>query len=63
MLRIQLLVGDDAVETYPVNTIDVAEAVLKAQDLLVDNAHGANRWRIINEIGRKVRTSEDPPFL
>jgi hypothetical protein len=61
MYRIQLLAQGREVETYPVDSIDVAEVVLKAQDLLVDQ-HGADGWRIINEVGRIVRTSDDPPF-
>jgi len=57
--RIQLLKYGEIIETYPVDSIDVAEVALKAQGLLVDNRQGATSWRIIDEIGRVVR---DRPF-
>jgi hypothetical protein len=60
--KIQLLRGTVVVETYPADTIDVYVVAMRADELLAGNRLGANKWRIVNQIGKAVRTSDDPPF-
>jgi hypothetical protein len=54
--KIELIIGDSVVATYPVSwTEDVDQLGKLAEQLRIDNA--ASGWRIIDQLGRLVKAS------
>jgi len=58
MYKIELTRNGRVIETHPVNsTSDVIQIERKAQQLPAKSAGASDAWRIVNESGRPVKTS------